>query len=157
MPSGMKGEHAAFRIFWIVGYVPFSFLPFPGKDSRVICRGCSVFHCNTGRNCSQDRVSSSRPAFFPYLILYSWRWFPVKLMGPKGRDNIMLKRLSAGKIYVILNHLWYCLRHAGKPGESVWGCSSVGRALEWHSRGRRFDPDQLHQNNQGLNLPLYWS
>src|SRR3989304_7811919 len=27
-----------------------------------------------------------------------------------------------------------------------WGCSSVGRALEWHSRGRRFDPDQLHQS-----------
>ena len=24
------------------------------------------------------------------------------------------------------------------------GCSSVGRALEWHSRGRRFDPAQLH-------------
>jgi|WetSurSiteA1Bulk_404760.scaffolds.fasta_scaffold02961_5 putative endonuclease len=29
--------------------------------------------------------------------------------------------------------------------QSSWGCSSVGRALEWHSRGRRFDPDQLHQ------------
>ena len=26
-----------------------------------------------------------------------------------------------------------------------WGRSSVGRALEWHSRGRRFDPDRLHQ------------
>ena len=25
------------------------------------------------------------------------------------------------------------------------GRSSVGRALEWHSRGRRFDPDRLHQ------------
>ncbi len=25
-----------------------------------------------------------------------------------------------------------------------WGHSSVGRALEWHSRGRRFDPDWLH-------------
>ena len=25
-----------------------------------------------------------------------------------------------------------------------WGRSSVGRALEWHSRGRRFDPDRLH-------------
>ena len=25
-----------------------------------------------------------------------------------------------------------------------WGYSSVGRALEWHSRGRRFDPDYLH-------------
>ena len=26
----------------------------------------------------------------------------------------------------------------------MWGCSSVGRALEWHSRGQRFDPAQLH-------------
>jgi hypothetical protein len=36
---------------------------------------------------------------------------------------------------------------------SVWGCSSVGRALEWHSRGRRFDPDQLHWQNQILSAP----
>ncbi len=28
---------------------------------------------------------------------------------------------------------------------SLWGCSSVGRALAWHVRGRRFNPDQLHQ------------
>ena len=28
----------------------------------------------------------------------------------------------------------------------VWGRSSPGRALEWHSRGSRFDPDRLHQN-----------
>ena len=28
--------------------------------------------------------------------------------------------------------------------KSLWGCSSAGRALEWHSRGRRFDPVQLH-------------
>jgi uncharacterized protein len=27
----------------------------------------------------------------------------------------------------------------------VWGHSSVGRALGWHSRGRRFDPVWLHQ------------
>ncbi len=27
----------------------------------------------------------------------------------------------------------------------IWGYSSVGRALEWHSRGRQFDPDYLHQ------------
>ena len=26
-----------------------------------------------------------------------------------------------------------------------WGRSSVGRALAWHARGRRFDPDRLHQ------------
>ena len=28
--------------------------------------------------------------------------------------------------------------------EDIWGRSSVGRALEWHSRGRQFDPDRLH-------------
>jgi hypothetical protein len=31
------------------------------------------------------------------------------------------------------------------------GCSSDGRALEWHSRGREFDPRQLHQKIQGVN------
>jgi hypothetical protein len=27
---------------------------------------------------------------------------------------------------------------------TVWGCSSVGRALRSQRRGRQFDPDQLH-------------
>ena len=30
-----------------------------------------------------------------------------------------------------------------------WGCSSVGRALEWHSRGRGFNSLHLHQKFQG--------
>ena len=36
---------------------------------------------------------------------------------------------------------------AKDPGrnESAWGCSAVGSAREWHSRGRRFNPGQLHQ------------
>jgi hypothetical protein len=28
----------------------------------------------------------------------------------------------------------------------MWGCSSIGRALAWHARGKGFDPPQLHQN-----------
>jgi hypothetical protein len=32
-----------------------------------------------------------------------------------------------------------------------WGRSSAGRALEWHSRGRRFDPDRLHQTINNLD------
>ena len=32
-------------------------------------------------------------------------------------------------------------------GATTWGYSSVGRALEWHSRGRRFDPDYLHHES----------
>ena len=31
-----------------------------------------------------------------------------------------------------------------KPVAAVWGCSSVGRALEWHSRGQGFDSPRLH-------------
>ena len=27
---------------------------------------------------------------------------------------------------------------------ALWGYSSAGRALEWHSRGQRFDPAYLH-------------
>ena len=27
---------------------------------------------------------------------------------------------------------------------NIWGYSSAGRALEWHSRGQRFDPAYLH-------------
>jgi hypothetical protein len=34
-----------------------------------------------------------------------------------------------------------------------WGRSSAGRALEWHSRGRRFDPDRLHQRFHGVSDP----
>ena len=28
--------------------------------------------------------------------------------------------------------------------DGLWGYSSAGRALEWHSRGQRFDPAYLH-------------
>ena len=30
---------------------------------------------------------------------------------------------------------------------ATWGYSSAGRALEWHSRGQRFDPAYLHQKH----------
>ena len=31
--------------------------------------------------------------------------------------------------------------------DAIWGYSSAGRALEWHSRGQRFDPAYLHQRS----------
>ena len=33
----------------------------------------------------------------------------------------------------------------------IWGRSAVGSAFEWHSKGRRFDPDRLHQIESGRN------
>jgi hypothetical protein len=43
-------------------------------------------------------------------------------------------------------------------GQRKRGCSSVGRALEWHSRGRQFDPDQLHHvcNRVGEFSPAFF-
>ena len=32
------------------------------------------------------------------------------------------------------------------PARDIRGYSSAGRALEWHSRGQRFDPAYLHQD-----------
>ena len=35
---------------------------------------------------------------------------------------------------------------------NIWGYSSAGRALEWHSRGQRFDPAYLHQQKQLIHF-----
>jgi hypothetical protein len=36
----------------------------------------------------------------------------------------------------------------------MWACGAAGSALPWHGRGRRFDPDQVHQSNQSFtSLP----
>ena len=37
-------------------------------------------------------------------------------------------------------------------GHTTWGYSSAGRALEWHSRGQRFDPAYLHQKAMDISL-----
>ena len=37
-------------------------------------------------------------------------------------------------------------RALGSITDILWGYSSAGRALEWHSRGQRFDPAYLHHN-----------
>ncbi len=45
--------------------------------------------------------------------------------------------------------LTWASRHAKLPAPfrfTAWGCSSIGRALEWHSRGKGFDPPQLHHH-----------
>ena len=34
----------------------------------------------------------------------------------------------------------------------IWGYSSAGRALEWHSRGQRFDPAYLHHRVRWIFL-----
>ena len=60
-----------------------------------------------------------------------------------------------------LIYLWY---NSSSKQYIARGRSSAGRALEWHSRGHRFDPDRLHQKRQALSeacrfyfLPIHFS
>ena len=52
------------------------------------------------------------------------------------------------KLLAICKILWYTIK-------VTWGCSSLGRALEWHSRGSRFDPDHLHQEKSTTSVVLF--
>ena len=42
------------------------------------------------------------------------------------------------------------IRRASTFRLQSWACGAAGSALPWHGRGRRFDPDQVHQLSQRL-------
>src|SRR5579859_1397598 len=44
-------------------------------------------------------------------------------------------------------HLWFdeCISVSENSRVPLWACGAAGSALPWHGRGRRFDPDQVHQ------------
>jgi hypothetical protein len=51
-----------------------------------------------------------------------------------------------------LPQIWYDLGRLIGPFRKVvksktWACGAAGSALPWHGRGRRFDPDQVHQHS----------
>ena len=54
-----------------------------------------------------------------------------------------------------------CVRDAKVAGSNpviptkAWGYSSDGRALEWHSRGQRFDPAYLHHQKKTLKTSVF--
>ena len=48
--------------------------------------------------------------------------------------------------------LWY---NSSSKQYIARGRSSAGRALEWHSRGHRFDPDRLHQSLKALFIAVF--
>ena len=60
-------------------------------------------------------------------------------------QNFWKKVLTVGLSGSILNKSTAQSTAANK----IWGYSSAGRALEWHSRGQRFDPAYLHQLKKG--------
>jgi hypothetical protein len=58
------------------------------------------------------------------------------------KSKFIKKRLDsfAAACYIIT-----CSEPNGTKNKTAWGYSSAGRALDWQSRGQRFDPAYLHQ------------
>ena len=54
-------------------------------------------------------------------------------------------RRTNGLIHILIIFLCFFQKHSIFATSKQGGISSVGRALEWHSRGRGFDSHILHQ------------
>ena len=64
-----------------------------------------------------------------------------------------MKKGKTAKKYLTGQGLLRIILDVARPkgtltGRCIWGYSSAGRALEWHSRGQRFDPAYLHQTKK---------
>ena len=115
---------------------------------------------------------SSKPAFFPaptcealrrvrpaWTILYQKSskngraFFVISLKKFFAKNPFLLQNRRIKKISKILltsdglsARICLALSETNKTARpNRWGYSSAGRALEWHSRGQRFDPAYLHQ------------
>ena len=71
------------------------------------------------------------------LALFAQTFFRISLTRAGQHDIIIWQCFGRNRRFVFLQIAYsFCF---------IWGRSSPGRALEWHSRGSRFDPDRLHQ------------
>lgn len=91
------------------------------------------------------RLPGTRQTTLPHVIFCSTSHMPQPpLFGgrflPKSNKECQFQNFSRQVARILLQFTKFCATII-----KLWGHSSVGRALEWHSRGRRFDPDYLHQ------------
>ena len=62
--------------------------------------------------------------------------------------KVLAKFLWINRTFLLTNHaLAVIIQKLSAIAGGIWGYSSAGRALEWHSRGQRFDPAYLHQRS----------
>ena len=65
---------------------------------------------------------------------------------PLPRISIVASKIFAQNSKTPLDFSPHCgiIQKLLEAANQIWGYSSAGRALEWHSRGQRFDPAYLH-------------
>jgi hypothetical protein len=78
--------------------------------------------------------------------------FTAKAYGTLLIDGLVLKGAVEGaeRIFLVLKGAFECF---SSPSMLMFSISYKQLPL-WHGRGRRFDPDQVHQLNQSFRAPL---
>ena len=123
--------------------------------------------------CKRALIKNQAPSSYATISRWAWEDAAAGALARRGdgrrwascgkgfqgvsNSRISLKnRLTSGGAWKIKRHLLRG-RKARRGFENlIRGCSSVGRALEWHSRGRGFDSLQLHQEKRPLfRRPLF--
>ena len=74
---------------------------------------------------------------------------PGNPWGPRGNENSAEKMKKAVDICWTPCYTNKCSERVTR-NTPVWGYSSAGRALDWQSRGQRFDPAYLHQKRHDI-------
>src|SRR6266852_1825353 len=67
--------------------------------------------------------------------------------GDRNQVRLGVLRMESRRIFTteLTAPLAFASLHLS-PKWRLWGCGAAGSALEWHSRGRGFEPPQLHSS-----------
>ncbi len=100
------------------------------------------------------RLPGTRQTTLPHVIFCSTSYMPQPpLFGgrflPKSNKECRFQNFSRQVARILLQFTKFCATII-----KLWGHSSVGRALEWHSRGQGSDSPCLHQKPYQKSLVL---
>ena len=100
------------------------------------------------------RLPGTRQTTLPHVIFCSTSHMPQPpLFGgrflPKSNKECQFQNFSRQVARILLQFTKFCATII-----KLWGHSSVGRALEWHSRGQGSDSPCLHQKPYQKSLVL---
>ncbi len=120
----------------------------PTQRRRSGCQGIQrPAACYQKAYTRPDRNSvfhAAAPGAFWINHLTGFRKIPREFKTSRGRNPIALTICARSA------RILKALRNGEPVVSPSWACGAAGSALPWHGRGRRFDPDQVHQFPQQL-------